>query len=178
MTTAAALSPIQFRVGDVVRQLRRKKEWTIAHLAKLADLNASTISAIERGANYRGDTVDQLAKALGVENADGLFRHAAQASGAVDPRRNRLLAAYATIVALALEGEEEEAVRELEQIAERLAYRRQLEAKLHDAGIPLPRALPAEPSTTLDRCRTCGHLLRSHHGNLCRKHGCGCGGFA
>jgi transcriptional regulator with XRE-family HTH domain len=70
-----------FHVGDVIRKLRRERKWKVETLAKEAGVAKMTVSSIERGAsNYRRDTLDRIAKALGTTADDmalSASRHAA-----------------------------------------------------------------------------------------------------
>lgn len=53
-----------FHVGDVVRKLRVERGLSLEELAQLADVNKMTLSGLERGENYRRDTLEKVAAAL------------------------------------------------------------------------------------------------------------------
>lgn len=120
---------VRFEIGDVVREIRRQKKWTIAQLAEAAGLNKATISALENRGNYHKETIVLVAKALGLGSEEALFQHAAPAAGA-DPLRATLLEAYASIdtdeVRLL-------AVRAVQDIAAVQAERRRLLAELRQS---------------------------------------------
>ncbi len=54
-------------VGYRLNQAREKRGYTMASLAQLADVSASSINQIEKGTNQpRGDTIEKLARVLRV----------------------------------------------------------------------------------------------------------------
>ena len=57
-------------VGYRLNQAREKRGYTMASLAQLADVSASSINQIEKGTKQpRSDTVEKLARALVVPRA-------------------------------------------------------------------------------------------------------------
>lgn len=59
-----------FHVGDVIRKLRKERNWTVEELAEKAGVGKMTVSSIERGeANYRRETVEKIAAALDTSTA-------------------------------------------------------------------------------------------------------------
>jgi transcriptional regulator with XRE-family HTH domain len=89
-----------FHVGDVIRKLRRDRKWKVEQLARAAGVAKMTVSAIERGANYRRDTIDQLAAALGTTVAE-MYKGAGGAGETTTvpalPRLQELLDQWAAI---------------------------------------------------------------------------------
>jgi transcriptional regulator with XRE-family HTH domain len=89
-----------FHVGDVIRKLRRERKWKVEQLARAAGVAKMTVSAIERGANYRRDTIDQLAAALGTTVAE-MYKGAGGAGETTTvpalPRLQELLDQWAAI---------------------------------------------------------------------------------
>ena len=56
-----------FKVGDVVRRLRKDRGWTQDELAqKAGGINKETINRIEAGSDVRLNTLLKVAEALGV----------------------------------------------------------------------------------------------------------------
>lgn len=54
-------------VGYRLKQAREKRGYTMAAVAQLADVSASSINQIEKGTNQpRGDTIEKLARVLRV----------------------------------------------------------------------------------------------------------------
>jgi transcriptional regulator with XRE-family HTH domain len=85
-----------FHVGDVIRKLRRERKWKVEQLARAAGVAKMTVSAIERGANYRRDTIDQLAAALGTTVAE-MYKGAGEPTAPTLPRLQELLDQWAAI---------------------------------------------------------------------------------
>lgn len=59
------LNPQQF--GQLIRELRKKKEWTQSELARQAKLRQASISAIEKGEGGTLQTIFSLLNTLGAE---------------------------------------------------------------------------------------------------------------
>jgi transcriptional regulator with XRE-family HTH domain len=58
-------------IGKAVREIRIAHKATLEEIAFAADTNASNLSRIERGTQgYSADTLDRIAKALGVTVSD------------------------------------------------------------------------------------------------------------
>ena len=55
--------------GDVVRRLREERKLSQEELAEVADVGISTVQRIEDRKNYRKDSLDRIAKALGTSAA-------------------------------------------------------------------------------------------------------------
>jgi transcriptional regulator with XRE-family HTH domain len=59
------------KIGQVIREIREAHKATLEEIAFAADTNASNLSRIERGTQgYSADTLDRIAKALGVTVSD------------------------------------------------------------------------------------------------------------
>lgn len=60
-----------FHVGDVVRKLRLQKGWSQEDLGKAASISKTTVNDLEQNKrSFRHETIDAIAKALGVTLAD------------------------------------------------------------------------------------------------------------
>lgn len=55
-----------FHVGDVIRKLRLRQQMGVKELALKSKLNKGTVSAVERGENFKKETIEALAAGLGV----------------------------------------------------------------------------------------------------------------
>lgn len=55
-----------FNVGDVVRKLRQERGWGVVELSERAGVDKGTISALERGKDFRAQTLEAIASALGM----------------------------------------------------------------------------------------------------------------
>lgn len=60
---------IEWHIGDVVRKLREAKRWNQLRLAEVAGLNKGTIVSVEEGANVKVETMQAVAKGLGLTMA-------------------------------------------------------------------------------------------------------------
>ena len=75
-------------IGQAIREIRIAHKATLEEIAFAADTNASNLSRIERGTQgYSADTLDRIAKALGVTVSDLHLRMEAAARTANRPGR-------------------------------------------------------------------------------------------
>lgn len=63
-----------FHIGDVIRKLRLSREWGVEDLAEHAGVNKMTVSAIERGGDFKRQSIDKIAEAFGFPSAADLYR--------------------------------------------------------------------------------------------------------
>ena len=75
-------------IGQAIREIRIAHKATLEEIAFAADTNASNLSRIERGTQgYSADTLDRIAKALGVTVSDLHLRMEAAARTVNKPGR-------------------------------------------------------------------------------------------
>lgn len=87
----------RFQLGDLLRQHRRRRRMTIEQLAERSRVNKATISAIERGGNYRRDTIAKLAAVMGLTVEALLSQVHLGTPEGTDPFRLRLLTLWESI---------------------------------------------------------------------------------
>jgi transcriptional regulator with XRE-family HTH domain len=61
---------MEWTVGDVVRKIREHRRWSQTRLAKASNLNIGTVVAVEKNANTKRDTLEKIARGLGLTVAD------------------------------------------------------------------------------------------------------------
>lgn len=57
---------LNWHIGDVVRKLREERRWNQTKLAQVAKVNKATVVRIEEGGNSKRETLEAVARALGV----------------------------------------------------------------------------------------------------------------
>jgi transcriptional regulator with XRE-family HTH domain len=57
---------LDWHIGDVVRKLRELRKWNQGRLAKAAGINKGTVVSIEANANVKRDSMEAVARGLGM----------------------------------------------------------------------------------------------------------------
>lgn len=60
---------LDWHVGDVVRKLRERRRWNQARLGKESGLNIGSVVSVEKNANTKRETLEKVARGLGVSVA-------------------------------------------------------------------------------------------------------------